>query len=109
MRVTSRQVVDLERRSEGRAESVCRSVGHRATSADTSTDTVPAITAEFFVNAQLLAGTQEGAGSGPLPPANFSQDQSSNPLDKSALEVRAKTPAQPSVWMSPPTRPPFAH
>ncbi len=83
MRVTSPQVVDLEGRSEGRAETVCRSVGHRATSADTSTDTVPAITAEFFVSAHLVAVTPEVAGSSPVAPANFSQDQNSNPLDTS--------------------------
>jgi hypothetical protein len=60
---------------------VCRSVGHGGTSSDTSTDTVPAITAEFFVNPHLLTVTQEVAGSSLAAPANFSQDQNSNQLD----------------------------
>src|SRR6266478_2303185 len=61
MRVTSPQVVDLEGRSESRAEFECRSVGHRDTSSDTSPDTVPAITAVFLINAHVL-GLQMAGG-----------------------------------------------
>jgi hypothetical protein len=69
--------------------SECRRQRH---SPDTSTDTVPAITAVFFVDGQLLPVTQEDADSSPVASANSFQDQISNQLDTSCLGLGEKSP-----------------